>query len=236
MKEKVLVIIPAYNEQHSILKTLKDLDTNCPQMDKIVVNDCSKDQTRAMIQDAGYDYLDLSNNLGIGGAVQAGYRYACCHDYDIAIQFDGDGQHDARFLKDLIKPIEQGAADITIGSRFIERTGFQSSGARRAGINILSGLIRVLCGVKVLDVTSGMRAVNKQFIREYADEYAQDYPEPEAILYAGLRGARIEEVPVQMRERENGESSINSMKSVYYMIKVSIALIIGRLTKGECRK
>ena len=128
-------------------------------------------------------------------------------------------------------PLISGEADIAIGSRFVEHEGFQSSGARRLGIGILSRLIRVLCGVKVLDVTSGMRAVNRRFIEEYAEHYAQDYPEPEALLYAGLRKARIREVPVQMRERENGKSSISAARSIYYMVKVSLALIMGRLMK-----
>lgn len=195
-----------------------------------MINDCSRDKTKKILQDNQINFLDLSNNLGIGGAVQAGYRYALKNEYDIAIQFDGDGQHDAQYLKDLVKAIETEGADIAIGSRFIQKEGFQSSGARRAGISILSHLIRMLCGVRILDVTSGMRAVNRRFIAEYAEHYAQDYPEPEAILYAGLRGGNIREVPVQMKERESGESSIKSIKSVYYMIKVSIALIMGRIT------
>lgn len=157
------------------------------------------------------------------------------HGYDIAIQFDGDGQHDASYIKDLIAPIESGQADVVIGSRFIEKQGFQSSVMRRMGINFLSGLIKLLCGVKVKDVTSGMRAVNKKMIREFARNYAQDYPEPEAILAAGLMDARIVEVPVCMHERQNGVSSINAFKSVYYMIKVSLALIIERLTAKRRR-
>ncbi len=158
------------------------------------------------------------------------------NQYDIAIQFDGDGQNEARYLRDLTDRIITHHADIAIGSRFIRKEGFQSSGARRAGISILNHLIRLLSGVRVLDVTSGMRALNKRFIEEYALHYAQDYPEPEAILYAGLRGADIQEVPVQMKERENGESSIKALKSVYYMIKVSLALIVGRVSVRRVQK
>lgn len=227
---KTLVIVPAYNEQENIVKTINDLKTKAPDMDILVINDCSSDNTRDILFRENIHFLDFANNLGIGGAVQAGYRYALWNNYDIAIQFDGDGQHKAEYLKALAEPIEKGKADIAIGSRFVEKEGFQSSGARRLGISILSHLIRILSGVKVLDVTSGMRAVNKRFIREYSEHYAQDYPEPEAILYAGLKGAVICEVPVQMQERENGKSSINAMKSIYYMVKVSIALIIGRMT------
>ncbi len=227
---RILAIIPAYNEQDNLTKTLADLREHCPEIDPLVVNDCSTDGTPELLRQWHIPHLDLAANLGIGGAVQAGYLYARQEDYDIAVQFDGDGQHDASFLAALIRPVAEGHADIAIGSRFIEKEGFQSSGARRAGIGFLSRLIRMLSGVRVLDVTSGMRAVNRRFIAEYAQRYPQDYPEPEALLDAGLRGARIIEVPVRMREREGGRSSISPLGSVYYMIKVSLALILGRIS------
>lgn len=227
---KAIVIVPAYNEQDNIRDTLKDLRENGAGADILVMNDCSTDRTEKILQEEGVNYLSFPVNLGIGGGVQAGYQYARDNGYEIAIQFDGDGQHEAKYLKDLMAPLVNGEADIAIGSRFVEHEGFQSSEARRLGIGILSRLIRMLSGVKVLDVTSGMRAVNRRFIEEYAEHYAQDYPEPEALLYAGLRKARIREVPVQMRERTGGKSSINAFRSVYYMIKVSLALIIGRMS------
>ena len=230
---KAIVIVPAYNEQDNIEKTLRDLAENGAGTDVLVMNDCSTDGTEAVLKRLGANYLSFPVNLGIGGGVQAGYRYAKQRGYDIAIQFDGDGQHDAKYLRSLIEPLERDEADIVIGSRFVTHEGFQSSGARRMGIGILSRLIHLLCGVKVLDVTSGMRAVNRRFIEEYAEHYAQDYPEPEALLYAGLRKARIREVPVQMRERENGKSSISAARSIYYMVKVSRALIMGRLMKNK---
>jgi len=230
---RILAIIPAYNEQDNLPKTLEDLQTHCPEADPLVVNDCSTDGTLAYLLTEHVPHLDLSTNLGIGGAVQAGYLYAKQQGYDIAVQFDGDGQHPADALPRLLEKVKRNEADIAIGSRFVEKEGFQSSGARRAGIGFLSRLIRLLSGVKVLDVTSGMRAVNRQFIEAYAEHYPQDYPEPEAILYAGLRGAKIVEVPVQMRERENGKSSINALSSVYYMVKVSLALLLGRLRGGK---
>ena len=228
---KAIVIVPAYNEQDNIRNTLRDLKENGAGTDILVINDCSTDGTEAILKETGANYLSFPVNLGIGGGVQAGYQYARDHGYDIAVQFDGDGQHEAKYLQSLLDPILAGEADIVIGSRFVEHEGFQSSGARRVGIGILSRLIRLLCGVKVLDVTSGMRAVNRRFIEEYAEHYAQDYPEPEALLYAGVRKARIREVPVQMRERAGGKSSINVVRSVYYMVKVSLALIIGRIAK-----
>ena len=227
---KAIVIVPAYNEQDNIRNTLKDLEENGAGTDILVMNDCSTDRTEEILKETGVNHLRFPVNLGIGGGVQAGYQYARDNGYDLAIQFDGDGQHEAKYLKDLMAPLMSGEADIVIGSRFVEHEGFQSSGARRLGIGILSRLIRILCGVRVLDVTSGMRAVNRRFIEEYAEHYAQDYPEPEALLYAGIRKGRIREVPVQMRERTGGKSSINAFRSVYYMIKVSLALIIGRMS------
>ena len=233
---KAIVIVPAYNEEDNIRNTLRDLEENGAGTDILVMNDCSTDGTEAILQETGVNHLSFPVNLGIGGGVQAGYQYARENGYDIAVQFDGDGQHDAGSIPKLAEVLEKGEADIAIGSRFIDREGFQSSGARRAGIGMLSKLIRMLCGVKVLDVTSGMRAVNRRFIEEYAEHYAQDYPEPEAILYAGLRGAVIREVPVRMKERQGGQSSISPMKSVYYMIKVSLALLMGKLKARKDRK
>ena len=226
---KVLIIIPAYNEAENILSTIADIKTYCADVDYVIINDCSTDKTGELLAENGAVYLDLPINLGIGGGVQTGYRYAESHGYDIAIQLDGDGQHDARYINDLIAPIERGEADFVVGSRFIEKTGFQSSAMRRAGILFLSTLIYMLCKVRVKDVTSGMRAANKEMIHEFAQDYAQDYPEPEAILSAGLKGARIVEVPVEMRERQGGVSSISPLKSVYYMVKVSLSLILSRL-------
>ena len=233
--EKLLIIIPAYNEQENIAKTILDIEIHVPEADYIVVNDCSKDGTRKILQELQASYLDLPVNLGIGGGVQTGYRYALEQGYDIAVQFDGDGQHDAAYIKDLIAPIESGQADVTIGSRFVNNEGFQSSAMRRLGIRFLSSLIRLLCGVKAKDVTSGMRAVNRKMIEKFAQNYAQDYPEPEAILFSGLMNAKIIEVPVQMRERQGGTSSINMVRSVYYMVKVSLALVITRMTAGKER-
>lgn len=230
---KTLVIIPAYNEQENILNTIADIGRQCPGMDYIVINDCSKDSTEAILRENRANYLSLPSNLGIGGGVQTGYRYAAENGYDIAVQFDGDGQHDARYLHALIAPIEAGKADIAIGSRFIRKEGFQSTGLRRLGIHLLSGIIKLLCGIRVMDVTSGMRAVNRRFIGEYARSYAQDYPEPEAIIAAAVRGARIVEVPVEMRERQGGKSSINPVRSIYYMIKVSLALILTRFSSKK---
>ncbi len=232
---RTLIIIPAYNEEGSILTTIEDIRTYAPDVDFVVINDCSTDNTRRILTEAGANVVNLPINLGIGGGVQTGYQYALENDYDIAIQFDGDGQHMAEYLHDLMGPIERGEADITIGSRFIKKEGFQSSALRRFGIVFLSGLIKLLCGVRVHDVTSGMRAADRRAIALFAENYAQDYPEPEAIMAANLAGATIMEIPVQMRERQSGKSSIHSLKSIYYMIKVSISLLAYRITHRRAK-
>lgn len=227
---KILVIIPAYNEEESILKVITKLNQDMEQVDYVVVNDCSTDATIERLQESEASYLNLPVNLGIGGGVQTGYKYALLNDYDIAIQIDGDGQHDTNYLQDVIQPIIDGEKDIVIGSRFLKKEGFQSSGMRRVGITFLSGLIQLCSGIKIYDVTSGFRAVNREYIRLYASDYPVDYPEPEAIVMAALDGARIGEVPVIMKERVSGKSSISALKSVYYMIKVSLAVILCRVT------
>lgn len=232
---KILVIIPAYNEQDSIINVIKKLKKDCPRADYVVINDCSKDNTLSVLKENNTSFVNLPINLGIGGGVQTGYKYALENGYDIAIQIDGDGQHDTAYLDKVIAPIEEGVADIAIGSRFIDKEGFQSSGMRRAGIKFLSALIKICCGTKVRDVTSGFRAVNRKYIKMYAYDYPTDYPEPEAIVQASVDGARIAEVPVIMKERETGQSSIYAWKSIYYMIKVSLAIIICRISKRRKR-
>ena len=229
---KVLLIIPAYNEEESLGSLIEEIKTVCPEVDYLVVNDCSSDETENLLTKRGANYISLPCNMGIGGAVQSGYRYAAQNGYDIAIQIDGDGQHDVRFVKDMVKLIEDKQADVVIGSRFIDKEGFQSSQARRIGIRILSMLIRLMCGAKVKDVTSGFRAVNRRFIELFAENYPDDYPEPEVIVTAKLYGAVIKELPVVMRERTTGKSSINLKRSIYYMIKVSLAIIICRISLG----
>ena len=229
---KVLLIIPAYNEEKSLRSLIEEIKTVCPYVDYLVVNDCSSDDTERLLEELGANYITLPCNMGIGGAVQSGYRYAAQNGYDIAIQIDGDGQHDVRFVKDMVKLIEDKQADVVIGSRFIDKEGFQSSQARRIGIRILSMLIRLMCGAKVKDVTSGFRAVNRRFIELFAENYPDDYPEPEVIVTAKLYGAVIKELPVVMRERTTGKSSINLKRSIYYMIKVSLAIIICRISLG----
>lgn len=230
--EKVLIIIPAYNEEKNIERVVDNIIENYPQYDYLVVNDGSKDQTAKICRKKGYSHLNLPVNLGIGGAVQAGYQYAYANDYDLAVQIDGDGQHDVFYIEEMIRKMKEEQAQIAIGSRFIRKEGFQSSRARRFGIHFLSNLIFLCTGKRIYDVTSGFRIVDRFFIRYYAENYPMDYPEPEAIVTAFLNRAKIVEVPVIMREREGGSSSIHSWKSMYYMIKVSLAVIICRISLG----
>ena len=227
---KTLIIIPAYNEFENICRVLASLKEEAPDADPLVINDCSTDGTRELLLTEGVDHLSLPINLGIGGGVQAGYLYALENGYDIAIQFDGDGQHDASCIASLVQPLREGLCDVVIGSRFLRGEGFQSSAVRRAGIRFLSELIRFLTGQRVTDVTSGFRAVNRRMIRFYLQSYAQDYPEPEAIISALMTGATVMEVPALMHERQGGRSSISMAASVYYMVKVSLAIIIRRLS------
>ena len=227
---KILIIIPCYNEEENIERVVANLKQAAPEADYLIVNDCSTDRSAAICRDNGFSYVSLPVNLGIGGGVQCGYLYAREHGYDITVQMDGDGQHDPSYLHRILAPVADETLDMCIGSRFIERDGFQSSVMRRVGINFLSALLRVLCGVHVRDVTSGFRACSKRLTAFYADHYAQDYPEPEAIITAVLGGYRVGEAPVVMRERMGGVSSISPFKSVYYMVKVSISLIVFRLT------
>jgi len=231
---KILAIIPCYNEEKNVDKVVQNIINyssagSNSTIDYIIINDCSKDKTLEICKQKKYNYINLPVNLGIGGGVQAGYLYAYERGYDIAIQHDGDGQHDPCYFGDVISPILSGQADIVIGSRFLDKEGFQSTGLRRFGISFLSVLIYLCTGVKIHDVTSGYRAVNRKYIELFAFHYAQDYPEPEAIMDAALHKARIMEVPVIMREREEGKSSISPIKSIYYMIKVSLAILFHRL-------
>ena len=228
---KKLVIIPAFNESGSIEKTISDLTSNAPDFDYLVVNDCSTDNTLEILKKSKYEHISLPVNLGIGGAVQAGYMYAYNNGYDVAVQFDGDGQHNASYLDEMVKKLEETDSDMVIGSRFIEHEGFQSSGVRRVGIKFFTGLIKLLTGKKITDPTSGFRMVNRRLISLFAKDYPKDYPEPESEVTIISKGYKVEELPVVMNEREEGVSSISMINGVYYMIKVSIAILIARFNK-----
>ena len=236
------MIIPCYNEAENIARVVKNLQASVAgqalpgQVDYLVVNDCSTDGSAAICAREGFSYISLPVNLGIGGGVQSGYLYAAQNGYDIAVQMDGDGQHDPAYLDAIVEPVLRGELDMCIGSRFIKKEGFQTSFMRRVGIHFLSGMILLLSGNHVRDVTSGFRATNARMTAYFAEHYASDYPEPEAILAASLAGFRVGETPVVMQERQGGVSSINAVKSVYYMVKVSLSLIIDRLSIKRIRR
>ncbi len=240
---KVILIIPAYNEEANILKvynTIKEYnEKNENKLDYIVINDASTDSTLEILKENNINHIDLVQNLGIGGAVQTGYKYAYQNDYDIAIQFDGDGQHDINYVKKICEPIINKEVDMCIGTRYLDKSSseFQSTFMRRFGKNIISVLIKLFCKKQITDPTSGFRAVNKEVIKIFAKNYPIEYPEPESTMELLINNYNIVEVPVSMNERQGGKSSINVWKSADYMIKVSLALIIDSLNfKKEKRK
>ena len=228
---KKLVIIPAYNESGNIVKTVTDVICNAPSFDYVVINDCSKDDTLAICKEHNFEVVDLPCNMGIGGGVQTGYLYALYNGYDIAVQFDGDGQHNAAYLENMAKKLEEDNLDMLIGSRYIQKKGFQSSGARRVGIKYFTGLIKLITGQKITDPTSGMRMINRDIIELFAHDYPKDYPEPESVVTILKKGKKVEEVAVEMNAREEGVSSISMHNAVYYMIKVSLAILIAAIRK-----
>ncbi|MBY0009527.1 glycosyltransferase family 2 protein [Paenibacillus typhae] len=223
---RVLGIIPCYNEQENIESLIKELSHYSDVLDFVIINDRSTDMTSTVCDNVKANIINLPCNLGIGGAVQTGYIYAKEKNYDIAVQIDGDGQHDPSYIRELIEPLIGGNCDFVIGSRFINKEGFQSSLTRRVGIVYFARLLKLLTKQKVTDPTSGFRACNKRIINYFAENYPVDYPEPESIMALSRNGYTILEVPVKMRERNGGVSSIKAFKSVYYMIKVTLAIII----------
>lgn len=222
---RTLIIIPAYNEEKSLYNLVNDINYNYEECDILIVNDCSTDNTKHLEFDCNVKRIDLPVNLGIGGAVQTGYKYAYDNNYDIAIQVDGDGQHDASYIKDLIAEIKNGS-NLCLGSRYIKNEGFQSTPLRRIGIRYFSKLIKLVSGELITDPTSGFRACDKKVMEMFSIKYPQDYPEPETLVLVKKKGLKIKEIPVIMNEREHGVSSINFKKSIYYMVKVSLAVCL----------
>lgn len=231
---KILIIIPAYNEEKTILSTINALKIEKEKIDfdYIIINDCSKDNTLSLCKKYNLNVIDLSINLGVGGAVQTGYIYAYNKGYDVAIQVDADGQHNPKYISDLVKAINEGN-DIAIASRFIDNKGFQSTFARRMGIKLYSSLIKIFSGITIKDTTSGYRAVNKKVIKYFSKNYPVDFPEPETNAILAKTKCKIKEIPVLMEERTSGKSSIMGLKSIYYAGKVALAVIISSITKGE---
>ena len=239
---RVLMIVPAYNERDNIVETVSKISA-CENtvagvdVDYIVINDGSTDDTQKICNLKNIKCIELMQNLGIGGAVQTGYMYARMKDYDVAVQFDGDGQHDISSLKQLLEPIIQGESDFVVGSRFVDgNSQFQSTRMRRVGISWLSKIIKFVTGITIKDPTSGYRACNRKCIQFFANNYPVDYPEPEAIVMLAKQKIRIKEIQVNMFEREGGESSINMWRSIYYMFKVTIAIVCTAFQKTTLYK
>ena len=223
---KICAIIPAYNEEHNIGPVIEDIRKHQPHIKIVVINDASRDKTEVVVRQMGATVLSLPINLGIGGAVQTGLIYARDAGFDFAIQFDGDGQHLAAEIDKILTPVIEGKADVVIGSRFLDAGGYRSRFVRRIGIRIFQMVNSLMVGSKITDNTSGFRAYNHKAIAFLARYYPQDYPEPEAVIELYRNRFRIREVPVVMRERASGDSSIRLSRSLYYMVKCLMANLI----------
>ena len=222
MKMKTLIVIPAYNEALNIVKTVNDIKQNAPDVDYVVVNDGSKDNTLEVLKEHNFNYIDGFCNLGLFGAVQTGFKLALLNDYDIVIQFDGDGQHSAKYIQPLIDEIEKGN-DIVIGSRFVtEKKPFT---ARMLGSRLIAFSIRLMTGKKITDPTSGFRAYNRACIKDYANDM-NNPPEPDTLVYMLRKNRKIKEVQVQMSEREFGESYLNLMNRIKYMSRMMVSIFL----------
>ncbi len=225
---KIAVVIPAYNEEESIaavVKSVNDVSTSNVNLVPVVVNDCSRDSTYKIISGLNCVALDLPINLGIGGAVQTGIKYAFNNGFDYAVQIDGDGQHPPQRIPQLMEELQKNNWDVVIGSRFIKNEGFQSTVLRRSGIRYFQGLLKLITGETVTDPTSGMRLMNRKTMELLYAYYPDEYPEPEALIIYHRNGLKFGETPVQMVERQGGQSSIQGFGTIYYMFKVTIAII-----------
>ncbi len=235
MPGKVLIVIPCYNEEASLPSLLPELlSTVLPngyQLEALIVNDCSKDNTSDVAKKYKAMVIDLPVNLGIGGAVQTGIRYALEQGFDIAIQLDGDGQHPPKELPKLISHHIETGANVVIGSRFLEKEGFQSSFARRLGIKYFHWVNRLMTGLQIYDSTSGFRLFDRKAIEMAAFNYPDEYPEPESLVVFSKAGLKIAEVAVIMEARQGGQSSIRSFGSLYYCFKVSLAMLFSFIRK-----
>ncbi len=224
---KRIAIVPALNEEETVGRVIGEIGDFDPGFDVVVVDDGSTDRTAGVAADRGAHVLRLPFNLGIGGAMQTGFRFAFERGYDIAVQIDGDGQHDPGELPKILGPVLAGEADLCVGSRFTGKGEYRSSFVRRIGIKIFASVVSAVVGQKVTDTTSGFRAVNRRGIALFAADYPHDYPEVEATVMCVKHKLRLREVPVEMRERGGGASSITALRSIYYMTKVLLAIFVG---------
>jgi glycosyltransferase involved in cell wall biosynthesis len=231
-----LAIVPALNEERSVASVIAEIRELDPDFEILVIDDGSKDGTFAEARRAGASVVSLPYNLGIGGAVQTGYQYARDNGFDVAVQVDGDGQHDARDIPALLEPILAGKADLVIGTRFRGDRIYRAPFARRIGIRLLAAVVSVMVRQRMTDPTSGFRGANKRAIRLFAVDYPRDYPEAEANVLVHRHGMKMIEVPVAMRTRTGGRSSITVLRSLYYMVKVCLALLISMFRRYRPRE
>ena len=229
---RIAAIVPAHNEAGAIGRVVEEIRAFDPAIDVVVVDDASTDDTAALAESVGATVLRVPFNVGIGGAVQTGFRFALAEGYDTAVRLDGDGQHDASELGKLLAPLERGEADFVVGSRFVDSGGtYRPPLARRIGIKVFARLVSLLARQRVTDTTSGFLALDRVGIELFAAEYPHDYPEVEATLVALRSGLRLSQVQVEMRERETGSSSITFVRSLYYIVKVLLALLVASLRR-----
>jgi glycosyltransferase involved in cell wall biosynthesis len=232
VSRRLVAVVPAWNEAGIIGAVVDEIVGAVPGIDVVVVDDASTDDTAAVAESRGAVVLRLLFNVGIGGAVQTGLRYARDEGYELAIRLDGDGQHDAREITKILAPVEAGEADLVIGSRFVDGTGsYRPPLGRRVGIRVFARLVSLLGRQRVTDTTSGFIALGRPGIELFASEYPHDYPEVEATLVALRSGLRLTQVQVEMRERTTGTSSITFLRSLYYIVKVTLALLIASLRR-----
>lgn len=229
----ICVVVPAFNEERTVAQVVTEIRAAIPEVHVIVVDDGSDDRTTDAAQAAGARVVRLAVNLGIGGAVQAGFQYALRHGFDIAMQIDADGQHDAGEAERILEPILAGRLDMVVGSRWLGRGDYVAPSGRRVGMRVLSRLVRWRCGSTFTDTTSGFRAVGRQGIALFARDYPTDFPEVEALIMARRAGLRVGEVPVRMNQRLHGQSSIAGLRSSYYMARVCVALIVDVLDRRK---
>ncbi len=226
-KGKILIVIPAYNEQNNILHVIRDIQETIPNVDILVINDCSLDGTSSYARLAeGVKVIDLPVNLGIGGTIQTGFQYASSQGYQYMVQVDGDGQHIPQEVDKLAQAMAESGCDMVIGSRFLDVQSFKTTWARRMGIKIFYFLFKLLIRTEITDSTSGFRMYNSKSIAVLSRYYSSDYPEPDAIILLKKHGLQICEVGVEMRAREHGVSSITPIKSPYYMAKVILSILL----------
>ncbi len=231
--KKTLIIIPAFNEQDNIVNVISEIQEHNSDFDIVVINDGSTDETASRASSKGVPVLTLQFNLGIGGAVQTGFKFAVNHSYDYAIQLDADGQHISSEIDKILVPLQEDTSDVVIGSRYLGDNHYQTPFLRRAGMIVFSLMNTMAIHQKVTDNTSGFRAYNRRAIEFLSRIYSDDYPEVEAVVVLGRNGFRISEIPVTMRARQMGDSSITALKSIYYMVKVSLSILVNVCRRRE---